>query len=109
MARARHPKGPEEFWEDYCFEAQQAAEKALKAVLIARGSRFRKTHDIGVLLTLLREAGVEVPTQLDEATHLTKYAFESRYPSELTVREEGFAEALRLAVFVVGWCESQLK
>lgn len=34
LAIARQPKTEEIYWEDYCFETQQAAEKALKAVLI---------------------------------------------------------------------------
>jgi len=35
LARAKQPKTDEIFWEDLCFDAQQAAEKSLKAILIA--------------------------------------------------------------------------
>ena len=35
-----------------CFHAQQAAEKALKAALVATGTPFRKTHDVVVLAGL---------------------------------------------------------
>jgi predicted nucleotidyltransferase len=40
---------PEEevYPEDLCFNAQQAAEKAIKALLIAHGVRFPYVHDIG--------------------------------------------------------------
>jgi len=34
LARAKLPKLDEALWEDYCFDAQQAAEKALKALLL---------------------------------------------------------------------------
>ena len=34
LIRAQQPKPDEVFWEDYCFDAQQAAEKAIKALLI---------------------------------------------------------------------------
>lgn len=34
LARTKQPKPPEAFWEDLCFDAQQAAEKAIKAVLL---------------------------------------------------------------------------
>lgn len=95
-------------WEDLAFEAQQAAEKALKGVLIARGGSFRKTHDIGVLLTLLRNAGVEVSHDLDASVHLSQYAFASRYPSEVPLTEANFREALQLAEAVVAWCETQV-
>ncbi len=36
-----------------CFHAQQAAEKALKALLVANDIPFRKTHDLVVLVGLL--------------------------------------------------------
>ncbi|WP_243090646.1 HEPN domain-containing protein [Thermus neutrinimicus] len=32
-------------WEDPCFDVQQAAEKALNALLIALGVPFPKSHD----------------------------------------------------------------
>ncbi len=37
---------PEVYLEDLCFQAQQAAEKALKGVLIALGIHFPHTHDL---------------------------------------------------------------
>jgi HEPN domain-containing protein len=40
LARAGDPV-PGVYLEDLCFDAQQAAEKAIKAVIIARGERFR--------------------------------------------------------------------
>jgi HEPN domain-containing protein len=36
-----------------CFRAQQAVEKYIKAVLVANGTPFAKTHDIGALVKLL--------------------------------------------------------
>ena len=41
---------PDVLFEDLCFDAQQAAEKALKAVLISGGKRFPRTHDLAELL-----------------------------------------------------------
>ena len=46
LARAKQPKPAEAIWEDLCFDAQQAAEKALKAVLVSSGIDFPKSHDI---------------------------------------------------------------
>ena len=51
---------PDILLEDLCFDAQQAAEKAIKAVLVHRGIRFPKTHAIAELLSLAAENGVEV-------------------------------------------------
>jgi HEPN domain-containing protein len=38
---AKQPKPDGAFWEDYCFDAQQAAEKALKALRIHYKISFR--------------------------------------------------------------------
>jgi HEPN domain-containing protein len=46
LARAKQTKPKDAFWEDLCFDAQQAAEKAIKAVLVSRDLEFRKTHDL---------------------------------------------------------------
>ena len=43
------------YLEDLCFDAQQAAEKAIKALLIARGVEFPYVHDLSRLLTVLVE------------------------------------------------------
>ncbi len=47
LAQAR---GDAIYPEDLCFQAQQATEKAIKAVLIQRGIRFSYVHDIAELL-----------------------------------------------------------
>ena len=43
---------PGAYLEDLCFDAQQAAEKAIKAVMIARDMEFPYVHDLDQLLTL---------------------------------------------------------
>jgi HEPN domain-containing protein len=45
LAKQRKPK--DAYWEDLCFEAEQAVEKAVKAVMRFHGIDFPKTHDIG--------------------------------------------------------------
>ncbi|WP_226951983.1 HEPN domain-containing protein [Pyrobaculum calidifontis] len=46
-----------------CFLAQQAAEKALKALLIKRGGVYERTHSVVTLLERA-EAYVDVPAEL---------------------------------------------
>ena len=46
-------RAPAILLESLCFHAQQAAEKALKAVLIAHDIRYPKTHNISTLLDFL--------------------------------------------------------
>lgn len=41
--------------ETLCFHAQQASEKAVKAVLIDRGVQFPYTHNMARLITIVRE------------------------------------------------------
>lgn len=67
-------RAPEVYLEDLCFEAQQAAEKALKAVLIGRGIEFPYVHDLARLLSLLEEGGEAVPAAVRKAAMLTPYA-----------------------------------
>ena len=104
LARARQPKPAEAFWEDHCFDAQQAAEKAVKAVLTLRGIDFPKSHDIAELLTLLSSA--DLPDDLWDADSLTEYAVLTRYPERKPpVSEDEYRGAVTLAEQVVSWAE----
>lgn len=108
LARAPLPEGA--FYEDLCFHAQQAAEKALKAVYQYGGWSFRYTHDLEELLTGLKRHGLSFPSELEEAVVLTSFAWETRYPGlGEPVAVEEYQEALRCAEAVVTWAEDQLK
>jgi HEPN domain-containing protein len=97
------------YWEDLCFEAQQAAEKAIKAVLVFKGIKLRFVHDIAELLTLLEQNSVPIPEEVRGAAALTDYSVEARYPGPFEpVTEDEFSEALRIAKAVVSWAESQI-
>src|SRR5438876_5786497 len=62
LAKAREGAAfPEIYLEDLCFDAQQAAEKAIKAVLLHLGERFPYAHDLALLLTRVEQAGRAVP------------------------------------------------
>ncbi|MDW7709791.1 MAG: HEPN domain-containing protein [Deferrisomatales bacterium] len=92
--------------EQLCFHAQQAVEKAFKAILLHRQVDFPFTHDLSELLDTMAAAGIDVPPAFAEADALTPYAVETRYPGfwgEVSERE--VAEALRLAEAVVRWAE----
>jgi HEPN domain-containing protein len=105
----RQPKTGEIYWEDLCFETQQAAEKALKAVLLARGIKFRFVHDLAELLTSLEKNGITLPPEIREAAILTDYSVEARYPGPFeTITEDEFRESLRIAETVVAWAGAQI-
>jgi len=102
---ARVVRPDEVLFEGLCFHAQQAAEKALKAVLIAKGVPPPKTHNIRTLLDLLPQELV-APQEIEDAASLTDYAVTSRYPGDFeSVDEEEYKEAVRLAETVVIWAE----
>ncbi len=61
------------------FHAQQAVEKALKAVLSVHLIEFRRTHDLLVLLDLLLDHGITLPPDADWLEELNPYAVEARY------------------------------
>ena len=67
LAYARHEvEGV--LYEDHCFNAQQAVEKSLKALLLQHGVTFPFTHDIAVLLTLVETHVKPVPQPLRSST-----------------------------------------
>lgn len=65
--------------EAFGFHAQQAAEKLLKAVLVAVGARYPRTHRIAELLDLIQAAGVELPEHFDGLKQFTPFAVEFRH------------------------------
>jgi len=106
-ARQNHP---DVYLEDLCFDAQQAAEKAIKAILIHLNVDFPYTHDLMTLLTRVAEAGKSVPDEIKEAAMLTDYAAESRYPSPAeSVTNEEYEEAVATAKRVVNWASNILE
>jgi len=69
-----------EFW---VFHAQQAVEKAMKAVLAAKSIEFPFIHDLDSLGRLCEKSGIELPSTLDGMDKLTPFAVIERYGSEV--------------------------
>ena len=65
------------------FHAQQAVEKALKAVLAAAGVQFPRTHNIAMLLALLEQAGKKPPENCTGLERLTPFGVAARYEGGL--------------------------
>jgi HEPN domain-containing protein len=95
--------------EDIAFQTQQAAEKAIKAVLIRHGVGFPLTHNLAVLVTLAQKAGREVPGEAARAPLLTRYAVQTRYPAAAPLLSDAeVRDALRIAEAVVRWAEGEI-
>lgn len=80
-AQELHARGSE-FREVVAFHCQQSAEKCLKAVLVAHGIEFPKTHHIGTLLALIEPVQPELARSLSHAARLTPFGVQIRYPDE---------------------------
>ena len=97
------------YLEDLCFEAQQAAEKAVKAVLIRRDIAYPYVHDLARLLSMLEDAGESIPNIVLRAEELTLYALITRYPGParpITTLE--YTAAIETAEAVVRWAEARI-
>jgi len=98
------------FLEDLCFDAQQAAEKAIKAVLIRRNIQFPYVHDLMALLALIEKEGESLPEPVKQAGRLTRFAVVTRYPGlEEPVTREEYERAVIIAEAVVQWAGKQVK
>jgi len=73
----------EGFHAQACFLAQQAAEKALKAVHYAEGARFVLGHSVMHLIQELKKQYPDFLQDADIAKKLDQYYIPTRYPNGL--------------------------
>ncbi len=107
LAKAPLPEGA--FYEDLCFHAHQAAEKAIKAVYLSCGYAFRYTHDLDELLDGLEQVGLVISRPLKDSIVLTSYAWEARYPGlGEPIAEAEYREAVDMAERVVQWAQEAI-
>ena len=89
-----------------CFHAQQCGEKYLKAILVAKGTAFPKTHDLAILTKLCESCGVLIGMETETLDTLSGFAARARYPSEdLSIEEakEAFVIAKSIRKFARTW------
>lgn len=107
LLRAQH-QIPGVYLEDLCFDAQQAVEKAFKALCLQYDITFPYVHDLADLLTLIEEE-ISVPSDVRQAARLTRYAVVTRYPGLADpVTDEEYKEAVSIAVDAVEWVETMI-
>ena len=90
-----------------CFHAQQSVEKALKAVLTARGASFSRTHNLEELGLLVAESGIGPPAPARDLRRLTPFAVDFRYDEETIALISTEAAGL-LAETVFQWAKALL-
>lgn len=109
MAETPPPTGV--FLELLCFHAQQAAEKAFKAVILHRTREPAAfSHNIRRLARDAEQAGAgPSPLSAEAAQALTQYAVLTRYPADLgAVDEAEWQAAVADARAVVEWAAEQV-
>jgi HEPN domain-containing protein len=99
------------------FHAQQAVEKAIKAVLSANAIKYRFSHNLAYLRDLCKDSGIELPPSLDGIEELTPFAAIERYggeePIPSTTGPEGpdlldRDQALTLAATAIAWARDAI-
>ena len=88
------------------FHAQQAVEKAIKAVLVSHEIEIPLTHDIGYLVRLCSDV-VELPDIVASARWLTPWAGGWRYDTEDSPIDR--VAAVAVAEAAVEWAEALLR
>lgn len=97
-----------------CYHCQQAAEKAVKALIVYFGSQggMPKVHDISFLLNQIKhivqeKKGIEVEySLLLTADSLSKYGVAPRYPNEIEVDERQVQKALADSEAILNWVDA---
>ena len=99
-----------------CYHCQQAAEKAVKALIVYFGSQggMPKVHDISFLLNQIKyivqeEKGIEVSHELlVTANALSKYGIAPRYPNEIDVDDNQVKRALKDSDTILSWVKEAI-
>lgn len=68
------------FFAPTCFHFQQAAEKYLKAFILAKGKTFRKIHNLVELIKICADTDLTFENLLSEAARLNPFYTDTRYP-----------------------------
>ena len=91
-----------------CYHCQQAAEKMLKALIIANHGEVQKTHDLGLLTDQLAEM-MSIPNDvIFAADDLTEYGVKIRYPLDAMIEESHVSKALSDMRIVCDYSEKEL-
>ena len=106
LALARVGRSADVLLETLCFHAQQAAEKAVKAVLVANSIPFPRTHALETLVTLLPVGSMSESLAL-KAASLSVYAVDYRYPQDdPPVDEDEYTVAVQTAEEILDWARN---
>lgn len=94
-----------------CFLAQQIAEKHLKALLDFHNKTIKKTHDLVVLESFVKEIVPKIDEFHENFKLLNSFYIETRYPGDLVftweLAKEGFKAASKVKKFILSHFENE--
>ena len=97
------------YFEDLLFLAQQAAEKAFKALLLTKKVKIPYTHSLARLITEAKKHVRPFPEHLEKSAWLTDFSVGGRYPNAgEPVTQADYQRGLQDATAVVDWVEKLL-
>lgn len=100
---ASHPRGA-------AWNFHQAAEKAIKAVLISQDKDFPRTHDLPRLLTILQLEAPANDTVAQAAFILSGFLPLTRYPGDWPeINEARAKEAKEASEIILSWARKHLQ
>jgi HEPN domain-containing protein len=94
-----------DYFAQICFHFQQAAEKYLKAFIIANGLEFRPVHNLIELLEICRQKEPKIEEIGDACRYLNPFYIDTRYPVYWPTRydRETAVKAKDLTEKIRGW------
>jgi HEPN domain-containing protein len=97
-------------WRAACLHSQQSVEKGLKALILEKGKRPPRTHDIIKLLNAVKKQGWALELEMDDAVYLNSI-YRGRYPTEegLLPHGEASSEDARRALKAASTIMTQLQ
>lgn len=96
-------------YDTVCFHCQQAAEKFLKAYLIANDQSYPISHDLILILEEILLINPKAEILRDDLALLMPYAVEIRYPDDWFMPTEEDAKEARVAVSrVMLWVQNEI-
>jgi HEPN domain-containing protein len=99
------------FYAQICFHFHQAAEKYLKAYIVAHDLDFRKLHDLPLLLKICAAHDPAADRLREACEYLSAFYVETRYPVHWPThfsREEA-QRTLEAAELIKSWVETRVR
>lgn len=94
-------------------DAQQAAELALKAVIVASDRHPRRTHDINALIAQIQEIEKDVPDTVRAASQLSRFGGTESYEliggDEPQPSDDETRQAVQTARATVDWSNERVR